>query len=88
MKDLDIDTYIAAFERLAADAEWEADAKGTIARFRDGLRPAVHRSIINHYAPLPTDMARWKLAAHNELGQMKENFRSFGSFGGPQNKNQ
>jgi len=37
MKDLDIDTYITTFERLAADAEWEADAKGTIARFRDGL---------------------------------------------------
>ncbi len=33
MKDLDIDTYIATFERLAADVEWEADAKGTIARF-------------------------------------------------------
>ena len=88
MKDLDIDTYIATFERLAADAEWEADAKGTIARFRDGLRPAVHRSIINHYSPLPADMAAWKIAARSEIGRMKEIFRSFGSFGGTQNKNQ
>jgi hypothetical protein len=28
MKDLDIDTYNATFERLAAAAEWEPDAKG------------------------------------------------------------
>jgi hypothetical protein len=28
MKDLEIDTYNATFERLAAAAEWEPDAKG------------------------------------------------------------
>jgi hypothetical protein len=33
MKDLDVDTYNATFDRLAAAAEWEPDAKGTIARY-------------------------------------------------------
>jgi hypothetical protein len=37
MKDLEVDTYNATFERLAAAAEWEPDAKGTIARYRAGL---------------------------------------------------
>ena len=42
MKDLDVDTYTATFERLAAAAEWEAYAKGTIARYRFGLNEGVH----------------------------------------------
>jgi hypothetical protein len=33
MKDLEIDTYNATFERLAATAEWEPNAKGTITRY-------------------------------------------------------
>jgi predicted ABC-class ATPase len=43
MRDLDIDTYTATFERLATAAEWEPDAKGTIARYRAGLRENIHR---------------------------------------------
>jgi hypothetical protein len=37
MQGYDIDTYNATFERLASTAEWEPDAKGTIARYRSGL---------------------------------------------------
>lgn len=37
MKDLDVDSYIATFERLAAAVGWEADAQGTIERFSRGL---------------------------------------------------
>jgi hypothetical protein len=42
MKELDIDTYNATFERLANTAEWEPDAKGTIACYRAGLCENVH----------------------------------------------
>jgi hypothetical protein len=55
MKELDIDTYNATFERLASAAEWEADAKGTIARYRAGLRENVHRRVVNR-ENLPTTM--------------------------------
>ena len=30
MKDLDMDSYIATFERLAAAAKWDVSAEGTI----------------------------------------------------------
>lgn len=47
MRDLDIDSYTATFERLALAAGWEADAQGTIERYRQGLRENLHRSILN-----------------------------------------
>jgi hypothetical protein len=43
MKDLDVDTYNATFARLANAAGWEPDAKGTIDRYRSGLREAIQR---------------------------------------------
>jgi hypothetical protein len=43
MKELDIDTYNMTFERLVSLAKWEANAKGTIARYRAGLCENVHR---------------------------------------------
>ena|ERR1700761_943256 len=33
MKDLDIDSYMATFERLSLAAGWEPDAQGTIERY-------------------------------------------------------
>jgi hypothetical protein len=42
MKDLNVNTYNATFERLANAAEWEPDAKGTITRYRAGLCENVH----------------------------------------------
>jgi hypothetical protein len=71
MKDLEIDTYNAMFERLAAAAEWEPDAKGTIARYRAGLCENVHRRVVNR-ENLPTTMAQWKEAARKEVSQIKE----------------
>jgi len=38
MKNSDIDTYITTFKHLANAAEWEANAKGTIACFKVGLQ--------------------------------------------------
>ena len=71
MKDLDVDTYTATFERLAAAAEWEADAKGTIARYRFGLNEGVHRRILNRET-LPTNMDEWKTAARKEVNRIRE----------------
>jgi hypothetical protein len=71
MKDLEVDTYNATFERLAAAAEWEPDAKGTIAHYRAGLRENVHRWIVNQ-ENLPTTMDEWKVAARKEVGRIKE----------------
>jgi hypothetical protein len=62
MKDLDVDTYTATFEHLAAAADWEPDAKGTIAHYRQGLRENIHRRILNQ-ENLPANMAGWKEAA-------------------------
>jgi hypothetical protein len=47
MKELDIDTYNATFERLANTAEWEPDVKGTIARYRAGLCENIHCRVVN-----------------------------------------
>jgi hypothetical protein len=69
MKDLDIDTYTATFECLAATADWEPDAKGTIARYRQGLRENVHRRILN-CENLPADIAGWKEAARKEVNRI------------------
>jgi hypothetical protein len=66
-----IDTYNATFEQLAAAAEWEADAKGTIARYRAGLCENIHRRVVNR-ENLPTTMIQWKEAAQKEVGRIKE----------------
>jgi hypothetical protein len=71
MKDLDVDTYTATFKCLAAAADWEPDAKGTIAHYRQGLRENVHRRILNR-ENLPADMAGWKEAAHKEVNRIRE----------------
>jgi hypothetical protein len=59
MKDLDIDTYNATFARLANAAGWEADAKGTIDRYRSGLREAIQRRVINR-DKMPDSMDEWQ----------------------------
>jgi hypothetical protein len=84
MKDLEVDTYNATFERLAAAAEWEPDAKGTIARYRAGLRENVHRRIVNR-ENLPTTMDEWKIAARKEVSRIKE-LQSAGLIGPRQNQ--
>ena len=91
MKDLDVDTYIATFERLVASAEWEPDAKATISRFRLGLQDNIHRRVINRET-WPANMAEWKEAARKEVNRTREiisagldfrskrNARDFGPF--------
>ena len=71
MKNLDIDTYTATFERLATAAGWEPNAQGTIARYRGGLTEAVHRRILFR-ENLPVTMDEWKEAARKEVGRLRE----------------
>jgi hypothetical protein len=68
MKDLDIDTYNATFARLANAAGWEEDAKGTIDRYRSGLREAIQRRIINRDT-MPDTMDEWQTAARKEVSK-------------------
>jgi len=65
MKNSDVNTYIATFECLTDTAEWEANAKGTIAHFKVGLQDHIHRRILFHET-WPTDMDGWKEAARKE----------------------
>jgi hypothetical protein len=71
MKDLDVDTYTATFERLAAAADWEPDGKGTITHYHQGLKENIHRRILN-CENLPADMAGWKEAARKEVNRIHE----------------
>jgi hypothetical protein len=71
MQNYDIDTYNATFERLASAAEWEPNAKGTIACYRSGLQHNVYRKILER-ENWPTDMAGWMEAARKEVNRVKE----------------
>jgi hypothetical protein len=71
MKDLDIDTYNATFAQLANAAGWEPDAKGTIDRYRSGLREAIQRRVINR-DKMPESMDEWQNAARKEVAKIKE----------------
>jgi hypothetical protein len=71
MKELDIDTYNATFKQLASAAEWEPNAKGTIARYQAGLRENIHCRVVNQ-ENLPTTMAQWKEAVQKVVGRIKE----------------
>jgi hypothetical protein len=84
MKDLDVDTYNATFARLANAAGWEPDAKGTIDRYRSGLREAIQRRVINR-DKMPESMDEWQTAARKEVAKIKE-LQSSGLVGPRQNQ--
>src|SRR6266571_8081544 len=71
MKNGDVNTYIATFERLADAAEWEANAKGTIACFKVSLQDHIHHCILFRKT-WPTDMDGWKEAAQKETERFRE----------------
>ena len=71
MKDLDVDAYIATFNRLALAAGWEADALGTIDKFADGLKDNVHRRVLNRETE-PTTMEEWQDAARKETQKIRK----------------
>jgi hypothetical protein len=87
MKGNDIDTYIAAFDHLVVAAKWELAAKGTLAHFRRGLEPKVHRRALQHDT-LPTTMDQWKDTIRKEISRSRE-IRNSGlpTFGQQRNPN-
>ena len=71
MKDLEINAYIATFERLIVAAGWEPTAGATIAKFHQGLRDNVHRRLINR-ENRPMMMDNWKDIARQEVDRIRE----------------
>ena len=81
MKDLDINSYVATFDQLAAVMRWEPDTKGTIKHFMHGLRDNIHRRVLS-WNNEPTTMVEWQEAAWGEVHKVQKiissglNFRS------------
>ena len=80
MKDLDVDSYIATFERLAAAAKWDVSAEGTIDRFTRGLRDNIHRRVINRDKE-PVTWNDWKDAARAEVHKVRKTISAGLDFG-------
>jgi hypothetical protein len=62
MNGWDINTYIATFEKLAAQTKWSLLAEGTIACFQDGLNRMIHSKALNR-DKIPRTMDEWKATA-------------------------
>jgi hypothetical protein len=78
MKDLDIDTYNATFARLANAAGWEADAKGTIDRYRSGSsgKPSNAESSTATTCPTPWTSGKQRLERKSPSQRATE-FRTY-----------
>jgi hypothetical protein len=66
MKDREIDTYIATFERLIKAAGWDNTSGGTIRQFKHGLTQEVYKRIL-YRETMPTTMIEWKESARKEV---------------------
>ena len=80
MKDLDVDSYIATFERLATAAKWDVSAEGTIDRFTRGLRDNIHHRVINRDKE-PVMWEDWKDAARAEVHKVRKTISAGLDFG-------
>jgi hypothetical protein len=66
MKDREIHTYIATFERLIKAAGWDDASGGTIHQFKHGLTQKVYKHIL-YCETMPTTMVEWKESARKEV---------------------
>ena len=80
MKDLDVDSYIATFEQLAAAVKWDVSAEGTIDQFTRGLRDNIHRRVINRDKE-PVTWDDWKDAAQAEVHKVRKTISAGLDFG-------
>jgi hypothetical protein len=62
----DLDMYIAEFERLAEDAGYHSNERGTILLFRKGLPYGLHKAIVDKVHPVPHTLAQWQQAAREQ----------------------
>ncbi|KAH9018747.1 hypothetical protein EDB85DRAFT_2154241 [Lactarius pseudohatsudake] len=67
MKDGDIDSYVATFERLARQADYNLDAPQTIDLFTAGLPKGLFTKVYEQYEP--TTFEAWKQAAMKKQQQ-------------------
>jgi hypothetical protein len=67
MKGHDIDGYIAKFEDLIVQAEWERGAAGTIELFKDGLPSWLTYRMLSNRLHVPIGMDGWQMAAREEI---------------------
>ena len=63
MKGDELEDFIAEFEHLRVEAEWAADDMGAINQFRKGLKPALHRAILERTTQRPSTLREWMDAA-------------------------
>jgi len=63
----DLDTYIATFNHLCREAQYNHTAKGTIHLLAQGLNPAILKSILFGAGAIPVTMEEWENAARDEL---------------------
>ena len=80
MTNLDVDLYIATFERLAAAAGWDVDAEGNIDQFTRGLRDNIHRQVINRDKE-PVMWEDWKEAVRAEVHKVRRTISAGLDFG-------
>jgi hypothetical protein len=81
MKGLEIDTYNATFDNLAAKAGWKDNALGTITQYCKGLDANIHRRILYRENLPGDDVKEWQAAARKEVQRTKA-LKSVGLIGG------
>jgi hypothetical protein len=67
MKDMDIDSYVATFERLARQADYHLDAPQTLDLFTAGLPKTLFTKVYEQYEPATFEA--WKQAAMKKQQQ-------------------
>jgi hypothetical protein len=66
MTGVDLDTYIADFEKLAQNAGYCLNEKGAIILFRKGLPYRLHKAIVDKAHPTPITIDQWQQAARQQ----------------------
>ena len=72
MKGGDLDEYITRFDTLIGHCGWGENEPSTIYHFCKGLANVLHKAIINHVYPRPTNLQGWKKAAQEQQSQWIE----------------
>jgi hypothetical protein len=67
MKGMDIDTYIATFDRLVARVGWATSDKGIMEKFQNGLVRWLALDIMHKYDNIPATLDEWKNATKKEI---------------------
>jgi len=72
MQGSDIDSYIADFDRLIAEAGYNKFDMGVMIKFKEGLQPSLLREILLHTVPAPSTLVDWRQKARERQTVYKE----------------